>query len=155
MNLRAAHLLVLLGPAALLGGALLFQHVGGLYPCEMCIWQRWPHAVALVLGTAALFAAPALRRTLIIVAALALLVGAGIGAFHAGVEQGWWQGPATCSATALGSGDFLTEIMKRPVVQCDQIAWSLFGISMAGYNAILSLLIAGAALWLSMRPIRP
>ena len=72
----------------------------------------------------------------------------GIGVFHAGVEQKWWKGPSACSATDFGSGDFLTNVMAAPVVQCDQIAWSLAGISMAGYNGIISLTIAGVAVWL-------
>ena len=132
----------------MLGGALAFQHIGGLAPCEMCIWQRWPHAAALVLASLALLG---FRQALLGIAAVVVAVGAGIGVFHAGVEQKWWKGPATCSATDLGSGDFLTNVLATPVVQCDQIAWSLAGISMAGYNAIFSALIAGAALWLILK----
>ena len=149
--LRRAHLLLLLGPAGLLGGAFAFQHVGGLYPCEMCVWQRWPHAVALVIASLALFTPAGFRRALLGLAALAVAVGAGIGVFHAGVEQKWWKGPPSCSATDLGSGDFLSNVLAAPVVQCDQIAWSLAGISMAGYNAIFSGLIAGASLWLILK----
>lgn len=150
-RLRLAHLLMLLGPSALLGGAFAFQYIGGLHPCEMCIWQRWPHAVALILASLALFVPGAGKRVLLMLAALAELVTAGIGVFHAGVEQRWWQGPSACSATDLGSGDFFSNVMATPVVQCDQIAWSLAGISMAGYNAILSGLIAGVALWLILK----
>lgn len=148
---RAAHLLLLLGPSALLGGAFAFQHIGGLNPCEMCIWQRWPHAAALVLASLALFVPGSGKRALLVLAVLAELVTAGIGMFHAGVEQRWWQGPSACSATDLGSGDFFSNVMATPVVQCDQIAWSLAGISMAGYNAIFSGLIAGVALWLILK----
>ncbi|MBB4631696.1 disulfide bond formation protein B [Sphingosinicella soli] len=150
-RLRLAHLTLLIGPAALLGGAFAFQHIGGLHPCEMCIWQRWPHAAALVLASLALFVPGTGRRALLLLAALAELVTAGIGVFHAGVEQRWWQGPSACSATDLGTGDFLSSVLATPVVQCDQIAWSLAGISMAGYNAILSGLIAGVALWLILK----
>lgn len=150
-RLRLAHLLLLLGPSALLGGAFAFQYIGGLHPCEMCIWQRWPHAIALILGSLALFVPGAGKRGLLLLAALAELVTAGIGVFHAGVEQRWWQGPSACSATDLGSGDFFSNVMATPVVQCDQITWSLAGISMAGYNAIFSGLIAGVALWLILK----
>lgn len=150
-RLRPAHLLLLLGPSALLGGAFAFQHIGGLHPCEMCIWQRWPHAIALLLASLALFVPGMGKRALLLLAALAELVTAGIGVFHAGVEQRWWQGPTACSASDLGSGDFLSNVMATPVVQCDQIAWSLAGISMAGYNAIFSGLIAGVALWLILK----
>lgn len=150
-RLRLAHLLLLLGPSALLGGAFAFQYIGGLHPCEMCIWQRWPHAIALILASLALFVPGAGKRMLLMLAALAELVTAGIGVFHAGVEQRWWQGPSACSATDLGSGDFFSNVMATAVVQCDQIAWSLAGISMAGYNAIFSGLIAGVALWLILK----
>jgi disulfide bond formation protein DsbB len=149
--LGRAHLLLLLAPAALLGGAFAFQHIGGLHPCEMCVWQRWPHALALVAGTAALLLPAASRRWPLLLAALAVVVTGSIGVYHAGVEQRWWQGPSTCSATDLGSGDFLSNVLATPVVQCDQIAWSLAGISMAGYNAILSFLIAGVATWLLLK----
>ena len=146
--MRLAHLLLLLGPSALLGGAFAFQHIGGLHPCEMCIWQRWPHAVALVIASIALSVAGSARRALLAISALAVAASGGIGVFHAGVEQKWWKGPSACSATDFGSGDFLTNVMAAPVVQCDQIAWSLAGISMAGYNGIISLTIAGVAVWL-------
>jgi disulfide bond formation protein DsbB len=149
--LRRAHLLLLIGPSALLGGAFAFQYLGGLNPCEMCIWQRWPHGIALVVASLALFAPLALRRPLLLLAAASVAVAAGLGAFHAGVEQKWWKGPAACSATDLGSGDFLSNVLAAPVVQCDQIAWSLAGISMAGYNAIFSALIAGVSLWLLLK----
>ncbi len=150
-RLRIPHLLLLLGPAALLGGAFAFQHIGGLHPCEMCIWQRWPHAAALVIASLALFVRGNGKGALLVLAAIAELITSGIGVFHVGVEQRWWPGPSACSATDLGSGDFLSNVLATPVVQCDQIAWSLAGISMAGYNAIFSALIAGVALWLILK----
>lgn len=147
----AANALVLTGSAALLGGALLFQHVGGLYPCEMCIWQRWPHVAALGLGLIAW----ALRsnRAVVALAALAVLVSAALGLFHAGVELKWWEGVTACSASvASGSpADIMASILNTPLVRCDAVAWSLFGISMAGWNAILSTGIGGGALWLLAR----
>lgn len=150
-RIRRAHVLLLLGPAALLGGAFAFQYIGGLAPCEMCIWQRWPHAAALVIASLALFVPGSPRRALLGLAAISVAVTAGIGVYHAGVEQKWWQGPSSCSAADLGSGDFLINVLAVPVVQCDQIAWSLAGISMAGYNAVLSALIAGVSLWLILK----
>ena len=142
----AANALVLAGSAALLGGALAFQHLGGLNPCEMCLWQRWPHLAAILLGLLAW----ALRsnRAVVALAALATATSGGLGIFHAGVEQKWWQGITTCSAPVATN---LSDIMAAPVVRCDAIAWSLFGVSMAGWNAILSLTIAGGALWLLTR----
>ena len=145
---QAANAVVLAGSAALLGGALLFQYVGGLAPCEMCVWQRWPHVAALALGLVAW--AIRSNRAVVALAALAVLVSAGLAVFHVGVEQQWWQGVTACSAS-LASGsqaDILASIMNTPLVRCDAVAWSLFGISMAGWNAVLSFGIGGGALWL-------
>lgn len=147
-NLRRARLLALLVPSGLLGGALLFQFVGGLAPCEMCWWQRYPHAVAIVLALASFAMSPTRSRPLVLLAALAIAVSGGIGVFHAGVEQKWWEGLTTCTA---GGAMTLDELMNAPLIRCDQIAWSLFGISMAGWNAIISLGGAAAIGWLSFR----
>ncbi|RED11086.1 disulfide bond formation protein B [Pontivivens insulae] len=150
------HLYILLttsGSIALLGGALLFQYVGGLAPCQMCIWQRWPHAAAIVLGVLAL-AQIRRARGFAAIAALAMLIGAGIGVFHAGVEWDWWEGITACA----GSGnalDGLTGDSLLPssggalgVVRCDEAAWVFLGLSMAGWNAVFSLILAG--LWIKV-----
>lgn len=128
-------------PAALLGGAYLSQYGFGLYPCEMCWWQRYPHFAALALALLALAAAP--RRLWLALAALAILASGLIGAFHAGVEYGWWEGLTTCASTASGGG--LDAIMNAPLVRCDAVQWSLFGISLAGFNFLFSTI---AALWI-------
>jgi disulfide bond formation protein DsbB len=140
--------LVVLAPlysGAALAVALLSQFWGELQPCALCLYQRWPHAVALGLGVIAVLLVrgghtrPA--RSLTYFAGIALLVTAGIGAFHMGVEWRWWQGTASCGAT-LGAGvsvDALrTALLATPVVRCDTVAWSFLGISMAGYNFIFS-----------------
>ena len=148
---RLANALLLTGSAALLGGALAFQHIGGLAPCEMCMWQRWPHVTVLILGLIAW----ALRsnRAIVVLAALAMLVGAVIGYFHAGVEYHWWPGPPACTAPPLAAGgDFIASVLATPLIRCDAAAWTLFGVSMAGYNALFSTLIGGAALWLGLKP---
>ena len=136
-----------LGSLALLLGAFGFQYIGGLAPCHLCLLQRWPHAVAVALGLLIL-AAP--RRWLAGLAALTVLVGAGIAVYHVGVERAWWAGPVACTAPEPGaqsSGELLDQILATPVVLCDQVAWSLWGISMAGWNAILSL----GLVWLWLR----
>ena len=120
-----------------MAGALGSQYLGGLVPCEMCQWQRWPHNAAIVLALVAFGTKPPARPVLIALAALAILTSAGIGAFHAGVEYGWWPGPAHC--TRLGGGS-LADIMRAPFVSCDKAQWSLAGISLAGFNAIFSTL---------------
>lgn len=134
--LRPAQALALAVPAALLGGAYIGQYVFGLYPCEMCWWQRYPHFAALALALIAL-AAPH-RRLWLGAAALALLVSGAIGAFHAGVEYGWWQGITPCASTAAAGGDPLDAIMNAPLVRCDQAPWTLAGISLAGFNFLIS-----------------
>jgi disulfide bond formation protein DsbB len=129
------------GSAVLLLAALGFQYIGGLAPCPLCIWQRWPHGFAIALGLL-LLAWPA--RGLALLGALAALTTSGIGVYHAGIEAGWWPGPATCTAPTpgdLSAGELLDRILETPVVLCDQVAWSLMGISMAGWNAILSLVL--------------
>ena len=130
-----ARLLALIVPVGLLGGALGSQYLGGLHPCEMCYWQRWPHAAAILLAGAA-FLLPARARLLTALAALAIAVSGAIGVFHAGVELGWWEGLTRCTA---GGALSLDDLMNVPLVRCDQVQWSWLGISMAGWNAILSL----------------
>jgi disulfide bond formation protein DsbB len=135
-GLRLARWLALLTPAALLGGAYAGQYLFGLYPCEMCWWQRWPHFVALALALLA-FARPP-GRAAVALAALAIAVSAAIGGFHAGVEYGWWQGLTDCAINAGSEGDPLEAIFAAPLVRCDVAAWSLLGISLAGWNFLFS-----------------
>jgi disulfide bond formation protein DsbB len=138
-RLKQARLLALLLPSALLGGALFSQYVGGLYPCEMCYWQRWPHGAAILLAIGA-FISPARARALVLLAALAILISGAIGVYHAGVEVGWWEGITVCTTNTAAS---LEDILKVPLVRCDQVQWAFLGLSLAAWNAILS--IGGAA----------
>ena len=140
MRLKQARFLALLLPAGLLGGALFSQYVGGLYPCEMCYWQRWPHGAAILLALGA-FASPSRARPLVLLAALGILISGAIGVFHAGVEAGWWEGITRCTTSGATT---LEDILNVPLVRCDQIQWAFLGLSMAAWNAILS--IGGAAL---------
>lgn len=139
----AARLIALLLPLALLGGALGSQYIGGLHPCEMCMWQRWPHAVAIVLALLA-FTSPAestRSRALVLLAALAIAVSGCIGVYHAGVEAKIFEGFTQCTATGKGlsPSELLREISHAPLVRCDEVQFRFLGISMAGWNAILSL----------------
>jgi disulfide bond formation protein DsbB len=146
----AAALLVALGVFAL-GAAFAFQYLGGLAPCILCIWQRYPYGIVIALGALAFLLAGnlAAARVLIALAGLVLLADAAIAAFHVGVEQKWWAGTAECGGT-LGTGmtaeDLKAQLLAAPVVRCDEVAWSLFGISMAGYNFLLALAGGLAAL---------
>ena len=145
---RHAALAPLLVSGLLLLGALGFQYIGGLAPCALCLDQRYAHGAAIVLGIAGLVARGRLGWVLVGLAGIAILASAGIGAFHVGVEQKWWAGPTGCSGgdlTGLSPAEAAKRLMETPVVRCDDIAWSLLGISMAGWNAIVSG-IAGIAI---------
>jgi disulfide bond formation protein DsbB len=140
-NATVARLIALLLPLALLGGALGSQYIGGLHPCEMCYWQRWPHGAAIVLASLSFATRNGTSRTLTLLAAVAIAVSGAIGVYHAGVEAGVFEGLTTCTANGART---LNEILSAPLVRCDQVQFSFLGISMAGWNAILSL--SGAAL---------
>jgi disulfide bond formation protein DsbB len=154
-SLDKARALALLVPAVLLAAALGSQYIGGLSPCEMCHWQRWGHYSALGFAVLAfaLRGLPDRGRSFVWMAGLAILVSGAIGVYHAGVEAGLFEGFTQCTATA-GSGsaqDVLADIMAAPLTRCDQVQWSFLGISMAGWNAILSLGFGLLILWLSLR----
>ncbi|MEO7248388.1 MAG: disulfide bond formation protein B [Novosphingobium sp.] len=131
-----ARLLALLIPAALLAGAYISQYGFGLYPCEMCWWQRYAHFAALAFGALALAMKP--RRWPIALAALAILIAGLIGLFHAGVEYKWWSGFTRCTSLVATGGDPLADIMSAPTIRCDEAQWTLFGVSLAGFNFLIS-----------------
>ena len=147
MSRRGLTTLAGLGSAALLLGALGFQYLGGLAPCPLCITQRWPHLVAVLIAALAYFIP---QRVLALAGAAAAAVTSGVGIYHFGVERRWWEGPDTCTSGDVGGkspAELLDQIMAAPVVRCDEIAWDFLGISMAGWNAIAS---AGLVLiWLA------
>jgi len=149
-NTHKARALALLIPGGLLAGAWGSQLIGHLYPCEMCHWQRWPHYAALVLALLA-FVPVLPTRLLVALAGIAIAVSGAIGVAHAGVEYHWWPGFTPCTGTFGGDGDLLTQIMKAPIVRCDQAQWTLFGISLAGFNAIISLSGAVALFWFLLK----
>ena len=138
IDFSKARALALLLPTALMVGALGSQYIGGLYPCEMCHWQRWPHDVAIV---AALFAfgthSPRAARFFVAIAAFAILTSGLIGLLHTGVEHRWWPGVTPCANTAAATT--IEAIMNAPVVRCDTPQWALLGVSLAGFNTIFSL----------------
>ena len=144
------------GSAALLLAAFGFQYLGGLAPCQMCLWQRWPHAAAIgigVLGLALPGAGPAL------LGALAMAGNAGLALYHTGVERAWWVGPNTCGAgaaedmTALSADALLDTTTGPELVLCNQVAWEFLGLSMASWNGLACLGLA--AMWLIAARARP
>jgi disulfide bond formation protein DsbB len=135
-----------LGSLSLLIGALLFQYVGDMPPCKMCYWQRYPHVLAVLVALLFILTRLEILKPAGLIAALSTAV---IGANHAGVEQGWWEGPKSCtsgSIEGLSTDDLLTQIMAAPMVRCDEIPWQLLNISMAGWNMLISVALAG--IWL-------
>ncbi len=149
MKMMTRNLLIVLaaaGSLALLLGAFGFQYIGGLAPCQLCLWQRWPHAAAVLIGVLALWLG---NRVWPMLGAAAALTTAGIGMFHVGIEQKWWDGLASCTVdtlNGLSGADLLnTAITVGAPASCDAIAWQMMGISMAGWNVIASLGLA--VLW--------
>lgn len=137
------------GSALLLAAAFTFQSLG-YSPCELCILQRWPHLAAALIGGAMAFLG--WRRWLALLGLAAALTAFGFGVYHAGVELQIWAGPQHCSGGVSGlaqmsTQDLMAAIEAAPLVRCDQVAWSLLGISMAGWNAICSAALSG--LWLA------
>ena len=136
-----------LGSGAVLAGAFAFQYIGGMAPCALCLWQRWPHAAAVVIMGMAILVP---NRWLMALGAVAALATAGIGGFHMGVEYGWWEGLQSCSAGSI-SGISVTDLLNPNAavaapVRCDAVPWSMLGLSMAGWNMVVSVCLAG--LWL-------
>ena len=135
--------LILAVSAGALGTAYVAQFGFGIEPCKLCLYQRIPYWVTVALGLAGMMTSGGLRRTLVAVAGIVFLVGAGIAFYHVGVEQHWWLSAVCDSSIEAGlSVEELTKrLMETPPQACDQINWSLFGISMATYNTAVSLLL--------------
>lgn len=144
MTRRDLMLIAAGGSLALLAGAYIFQALG-YAPCKLCLWQRWPHWTAGALGAATLILGPYLL--IAAAGALAALTTAGIALYHTGVERDWWEGPTSCSGggnalDGLSGSDLLSLDAPVNIVMCDDVAWSLFGISMASWNMLASLGLA-------------
>ena len=149
--------LVLAASIASLLGAYGSQIFGGLHPCVLCLYQRIPYAFVIALGLV-IFILEArgrggLTRWAMILAGAAFLAGGGIAIFQVGVEQQWWQGTESCvgASGANTLAELKAQIMVSPVTRCDEIPWSLFGISMAGYNVVASLALSSFSFFAATR----
>ncbi|MCH1427789.1 MAG: disulfide bond formation protein B [Alphaproteobacteria bacterium] len=143
ISYKLALILSTLASFGLLAGAFWFEIIVGLPPCNLCIWQRWPHAIIIAIAGIGLVAIK--QNWMLLLIALSAISTALIGLYHSGVEQGWWSGPSGCSNQLNSDTDIsslTTSLLEMPVVKCDEIAWSLMGISMAGWNSIASFAIA-------------
>lgn len=141
--------------AGLLAAVFVMQYVLGLEPCPLCVWQRYPHGAVIAFGVLGALIGGRTARGLIVCAGLAFLVTAGIGGFQVGVEQHWWEGLSSCSGGA-GVPESLSDLQSqlgKPVgPRCDEVPWSLFGISLAGYNLLVSLAVACLAFRRAIKP---
>jgi disulfide bond formation protein DsbB len=150
---------VLAASVVVLGAALLSQYWGGLAPCELCILQRWPWAAAIMIALVALIVGsrPALPWVGLLLA-IVFAVGAVFAFYHVGVEQHWFAGPGACTASATGATTL--EEMKRQIlgtapVLCDRVQWSLFGVSLAGWNLMASLCMTTVCAMVAVRSHSP
>lgn len=145
---------VAIAGAAALIGAWIFQYGFGLQPCPLCLQQRWPYYLAIPLATlvaiAARRGAPSWVLTGgLLLTALILLWGAGLGVYHAGVEWHWWAGPQDCAGAGFSggaAGTLLQQMQTVRVVRCDEAAWRFLGLSLAGYNVLIAAALAAIAL---------
>ena len=157
-TIPAAGYLIAAVAAATIAGAWFFQYVIGLVPCPLCLDQRIPYYVAIPLALALGFFGHDIRRSklarlLLLVIAAILAYGAALGLYHAGIEWGWWPGPATCSGASLpgGGGSLLSQMQGTRVVPCDKVQWSFLGLSLAGYNVLIAGALALFALYVGVR----
>ena len=144
----------LIASVGTLGTVFIAEYAFLLKPCVLCVYQRWPYAAVVAIVILALIFRDRVSRVYFLVgAAISFAVTSGIGAYHVGVEKGWWQGSAECSAdtsATLSLQDLRAQIMSAPLVKCNEVAWELFSISMAGYNflfAAIMVIFMGLAIW--------
>ena len=147
--------LVIIATCAL-GTAYVAELVFQLKPCDLCLYQRIPYIIIGVLGVAAyLFNSNKFIMRATGTAGMVLLAGSGLAIYHMGVEQHWWISVTSCGAGQLSQeltmGEFQALLQQKPVIACDGIAWSLFGVSMATYNAAVSLIFGLIGLWCANR----
>jgi disulfide bond formation protein DsbB len=149
LTMRQVALAVALGAAATVGGALIFEHAFGYVPCKLCLIQRNPYYVAIPLGLAAALLPPRYTRAGLWLLTLIFVISAGLGAYHSGVEWGFFAGPSDCGggsgAGAGNVGDFLNQLQSTRVVSCTEAAWRFLGLSLAGWNVLISLALSAFA----------
>lgn len=148
----AAAVFVAIAAALTVGGALVFQYGFGYVPCMLCLWQRWPYylgtPLALGAGALAFLGHDRPARMLLALVAVLFVLAAGLGIHHAGVEWGFWPGPASCAgadAAPTSAGGLLQQMQTTRIVPCDRAAWRFLGLSLAGYNALIATGLAALA----------
>ena len=157
-----AALAIALVATATLAGAWFFQLVLDIRPCPLCLEQRYAYYLAVPLGALVAWAAAKHAPRGVLVAglailALAALANAWLGGYHAGVEWGFWPGPTECTGPLLDlgkAGSLFDNLDKVKVIRCDEVQWRFLGVSLAGYNVLISLLMAAIAAWGIVRTAR-
>ena len=151
LTVQQTALVILAAAFATIGGALVFEHGFGLRPCKLCLVQREPYYLAIPLAILTALLPPRWARAGLTVLAIVFLVSAGLGIYHAGVEWGFFEGPTDCGGTPAATpgavGDFLKQLETARVVSCTEAAWRFLGLSLAGWNVVVSLALVGLALW--------
>ncbi len=156
-----AAFLVLVITLATIAGAWAFQLIGGYIPCPLCLQQRWPYYIVIPLAFALFMlsrtsGAIGLVRLGLVICGLIMLVSAGMGGHHSGVEWGWWAGPTECSGGAgLSKDSVLPDLSNMTVVRCDEVQWRFMGLSFAGWNFVISLITAIIAFRGARRLLQP
>lgn len=149
LRLKRAALTVLFGSVLTVGGALVLEHAYGYAPCKLCLTERLPYYAAIPLALAGLFLPERLARLALGLAAAGLLYGAGLGVYHAGAEWGFWPGPTDCGGGTGPNprevGAFLDALQSVKVVDCSTAALRVFGLSLAGWNAVIAFALAAIA----------
>lgn len=143
---RRVPFLLFIAAGVVVGSALLSQYVGGLVPCELCLAERWPYYIIMALNLMALIAGNrGLTQAVLALSGIAFLVSAGLGAYHVGVEQHWIAGPTACTGGGTAGAGSIEDLQKlllqQQPVRCDEVQWSLFGVSLAGWNLVVSLVL--------------
>lgn len=151
-RLAAAGFLIAAAAALTVGGALIFEHGFGYVPCMLCLWGRWPYyagaPLGLLAGALAMRGAPGGAKIVLVLLGLMFLGSAGFAGYHAGVEWSFWPGPSSCAgadAAPTSAGGLLEQMKTTRIVPCDRAAWRLFGLSLAGYSALISLALSALA----------
>lgn len=151
LTFQQTALAILGASVATIAGALVFEHAFGLRPCKLCLIQRDPYYLAIPLALVAAAAPVRWARIGLTLLAVVFLASAGLGIYHAGVEWGFFAGPSDCggaaAATAPSVGDFLKQLETTRIVSCTEAAWRFLGLSLAGWNVVISLGLVGLALW--------
>ena len=156
-----ATILLMAVAIATLFTALAFEHIGGLEPCPLCLHQRWPYWLGIPIATLALLVQirqqPRYAAALLTLTALGFAAGSALAVYHAGIEWHWWSGPAACSGAnpPADVAALLQDLQADPPPRCDEAPWRLLGISLSGYNALISAFLAALGLLAALRLIVP